>query len=220
MSRTGFGRGVRRYFLTGLIVLVPAAVTVLALVWLFRTLDAILGRPLERFLGTQVPGLGLALLLATVVAIGWLAHYTVGRRLLSWWNGLLGRFPLTARIYNAASQIAQTLMGEQRRVFQRTVLIEFPGPGSYALAWVTAEENRLAEAWLGEPCLNVFVATTPNPTSGYFLIVPKRHARAVDLTIEDAMKLVISAGAVVPQTGPGAPVRGLDLAALLKRPPT
>ncbi len=209
-------RRLRRYFLTGLVVLAPLGVTVAILTWLFRTLDAILGTPLEQFLGTRIPGLGLLLLVFAILAIGWLAHYTIGRQLIAWWNSLLARFPLTARIYNAASQIAQTFMGDERRLFLRTVLIEFPHPGSYAIAWVTAEENRFAAELLGEPCVNVFVATTPNPTSGFFLIVPRSRTRPIDLTIEEGMKLVISAGAVVPAVG-GERQAGLDLASLLAK---
>jgi uncharacterized membrane protein len=209
----------RRYFITGLVVLFPLGVTVLVLSWLFRTLDAILGDPLERLLGMPIPGLGLVLLLLTVFGIGWLANYAIGRRLITWGNAILARFPLTSRIYNATSQIVQTFMGDQQSVFQRTVLIEFPTAGSYALAWVTAEENRFAESLLGEPCVNVFVATTPNPTSGYFLIVPRSRTRPLSLSVDEAMQLVISAGAVVPHAGEAPRPRGLDLATLL-RPPT
>lgn len=217
MKRTGLGR-LRRYLLIGLVLVLPVGATIAILVWLFRTLDAILGRPLQGVVGMPIPGVGLVLLLAALVLLGWLAHYALGRRLLSWWNLFLARFPLTSRIYNAASQIVQAFMSEQRRIFQRTVLIEFPMPGSWAIAWVTAEENPLASALVGEPCMNVFMATTPNPTSGYLLIVPRSRTKPLDISIEDAMKLVISAGAVLPQAG-SAPVRaGLDLDALLRRP--
>ncbi len=209
-------RRLRRYFFTGLVVLAPLGVTAVILVWLFQKFDAILGVPLQRVVGMHLPGVGLLLLVLVILGIGWLAHYAIGRQLITWWNTLLARFPLTARIYNAASQIAQTFMGEQARLFQRTVLIEFPSLGSYAIAWVTAEENRFAEAILGEPCLNVFVATTPNPTSGYLLIIPRSRTRPLDISIEEGMKLVISAGAVLPREGdrPG----GLDLASLLAKP--
>lgn len=209
-------RRLRRYFFTGLVVLAPLGVTAAILVWLFNALDAILGRPLQRLLGMHVPGLGLVLLLGAVLTIGWLAHYAAGRQLIAWWNGVLARFPVTARIYNAASQIVQAVMGGNRRVFLRTVLIEFPTPGSYAIAWVTAEANPFAEATLGEPCVNVFVATTPNPTSGYLLIVPKSRTKPVDLSIEEGMKLVISAGAVLPSAG-RVPQAGLDLSTLLAK---
>jgi len=209
-------RRLRRYFFTGLVVLAPVGVTAAVLVWLFKALDAILGRSLQQLLGIHIPGLGLVLLLLTVLAIGWLAHYAVGRQLIGWWNSLLGRFPVTARIYNAASQIVQAVIGGNRRVFLRTVLIEFPTPGSHAIGWVTAEDNPFAEAILGEPCVNVFVATTPNPTSGFLLIVPKARTKPVDLSIEAGMKLVISAGALLP-SGTREPQAGLDLSTLLTR---
>ncbi len=160
-------RRLRRYFFTGLVVLAPVGATAAILVWLFNTLDAILGTPL----------LALAIL-----GIGWLATYALGRQLIAWWNNMLARFPIAGRIYNTASQIVQAVLGGGRRVFLRTVLVEFPTPGSYAIGWVTAEQNPAAEAVVGEPCVNVFVATTPNPTSGYLLIVPRTRTRPVDLT--------------------------------------
>ena len=213
-------RRLRRYLFTGLVVAAPLGVTIVVLSWLFRTLDAILCTPLQHVLGVRVPGLGLLLLALAVLGLGWLAHYAVGRQIIALWNGFLARFPVTARIYNAASQIVQTFAGGQRRIFQRTVLIEFPTPGSYAIAWVTSEDNAFAAELLGEPCVNVFVATTPNPTSGYLLIVPKSRTRPLDISIEEGMKLVISAGAVMPaEAGEGRPP-GLDLATLLRKSQT
>jgi uncharacterized membrane protein len=210
-------RRIRRYFLTGLVVLAPLGLTAFILVWLFQRLDAILGGPLRDVVGWRVPGVGLLLLVALILFIGWLAHYTVGHQLIAWWNTLLGRFPLTARIYNATSQIVQTFMGDQRRVFLRTVLIPYPSADTWALAWVTKEGSALAEALLGEPCVHVFVASTPNPTTGWFLIVPVSKTRALDITVEEGMKLVLSAGAVVPRGVESDPGAGLDLQALLRR---
>lgn len=210
-------RRVRRYFFTGLVVLAPLGVTAAILVWLFNALDAIFGTPLQRLLGVRIPGLGLVLLLLAVLVIGWLANYAMGRQFINWWHGVLGRFPVIGRIYSAASQIAQTLVAGKRRVFLRTVLIEFPTPGTYAIAWVTAEDNPFAEAILGEPCVNVFLATTPNPTSGYLLIVPKSRTQPLDFSIEEGMKLVISAGAVLP-SGAGSSPGALDLSPLLAKP--
>ena len=208
-------RRLRRYFFTGLVVLAPVGATAAILVWLFNTLDAILGTPLQRVIGMHVPGLGLLLLALAILGICWLATYALGRQLIAWWNNMLARFPIAGRIYNTASQIVQAVLGGGRRVFLRTVLVEFPTPGSYAIGWVTAEQNPAAEAVVGEPCVNVFVATTPNPTSGYLLIVPRTRTRPVDLTIEEGMKLVISAGALLPTDGP--PQEGLDLSSLLAR---
>lgn len=218
-ERGGWGRRVgrllRRYFFAGLLVVAPVGVTAAILVWLFRLFDAILGGLLERLVGRPVPGLGLALLLGAIIGIGWLATYAVGRQFIAWWHRVLARFPVAGRIYGASSQILQTVMAGNRRIFLRTVLVEFPTPGSYAIGWVTAEDNPVAAALVGEPCVNVFVATTPNPTSGYLLVVLKSRTKPVDLSIEDGMKLVISAGALVPGGGP--PPQALDLANLLAK---
>lgn len=211
-------RRLRRYLLTGLAVLTPLAITVVALRWLFLTLDAILAGPVEELLGRRVPGLGLLVLVGAVVTIGWLAHYAVGRQLIAWGNALLARFPLTAPIYRTTSQLVQAFMGDRRGVFVRTVLVEFPGTGCHALGWVTAEQNPVAERALGEPCVNVFFASTPNPTTGWLLVVPSRRTIPLDISIEDAVKLVISGGTLQPGGvgADGAP--GLDLAALLRGP--
>jgi hypothetical protein len=101
----------RRYFLTGLVVVAPVGVTLAVLWWLFRTLDAILGGPLEQLLGVHVPGLGLLLLFATICATGWVARYAIGRQLIAWWSGVLVRFPLTGRLYGTLAQIAQAIAG-------------------------------------------------------------------------------------------------------------
>ena len=209
-------RRLRRYFLTGLVVLAPLGATIVILSWLFRTLDAILGDPLRQLLGRSIPGLGLVLLLVCVFVLGWIAHYAIGKQLIGMWNGFLARFPLTATIYNASSQIVQTLMGERRKVFLRTVLVPFPSEHTWVVAWVTSEQSVFAEAVLGEPCLHVFIASTPNPTTGWMLIVPVSRTRAVDLSVEDGMKLILSGGVVLPRGGQ-APGQGLDLASLLRR---
>ena len=186
----------RRYFFTGLVVVAPVGVMLAVLWWLFRTLDAILGGPLEQVLHVHVPGLGLLLLVATICATGWVAHYAIGRQLIAWWSGVLVRFPLTGRLYGTLVQIAQAIAGGERRLFLRTVLIELPDR-TFRLGWVTAETNPAAEAVLGEPCLNVFVPATPNAASGIVLIVPARHARPIDLTIEEGLQFIVSAGAAL-----------------------
>ena len=210
-------RRLRRYFLTGLVVTAPVGITVYVLVVLFNALDAILGTPLQQWMGTRVPGLGFVLLALFILLVGWLVHRAVGRQLLRWWNSALLRFPLTGRIYNAVSQIAQSLIGEDRHVFKRTVLVPYPTDGMWAVGFVTSERPVALSALIGEECLDVFVPTTPNPTSGFLLIVPRRLVREVPLTIEDGMKLVISAGALVPGGDASRPARrGLDLDALLR----
>lgn len=210
-------RRLRRYFLTGLVVLAPLGVTAVVLVWLFRTLDAILGDSLRQLLGRSIPGLGLLLLAASVVLLGWIAHYAIGKQLIALWNRFLARFPLTATIYNASSQIVQTFVGDKQRPFLRSVLVPFPTENAWVLGWVTAESSPFAEAVLGEACVHVFVASTPNPTTGWALIVPRSRTKPVDISVEEGMKLVLSGGAVGPQAGGPERIEGLDLASLLRR---
>ena len=209
-------RRVRRFFLTGLIVLAPVGVTVVILVWMFRTIDNILGDPLRAALGFRIPGLGFVLLVITVTLVGWAVHLAAGRELLHLWNQALSRFPLTGRIYNAMSQIAQAIIGERQRLFRRTVLVPYPTEGIWAVGFVTNEEAPVMSRVVGEPCVNVFIPTTPNPTSGFMLVVPRSRAKETAITVEDAMKLIISAGTVSPGDAPVLVRRGLDLESLLK----
>jgi uncharacterized membrane protein len=206
---------VRRYFATGLVVLAPVALTAFALVWVFNSLDSILGKPLRLALGMDIPGLGFILLLLFVLAVGWLVHQAAGRQLLSWWNGALLKFPLTGRIYNTVSQIIQSVFGSQQKMFHRAILVPYPTDDTWAVAFVTNEDPAAISEAVGEKCVNVFVPTTPNPTSGFFLAVPLHKTRKLDMTIEDATKLVISAGAVLPGAQMGG-ARGLDVEKLLR----
>ncbi len=207
----------KRYFFVGLVVITPVGVTVLILGWIFGRLDAILGDPLRAWLGFSVPGLGFILLALLVLGVGWVVHNAIGRRVLSAWNLALVRFPVAGRLYNAASQIVQSVVSDQRRIFRRTVLIPYPTDGLWAIAFVTHEEAPLMSQIIGEACIHVFVPTTPNPTSGFLLIVPRSRSRDVDISVEDAMKLVISAGSLSPVQHAGTAVRrGLDMDTLFR----
>jgi uncharacterized membrane protein len=207
-------RRVRKYFVVGLVVVAPLGATIFVLTWVFRTIDAILGRPLEQSLGVRVPGLGAAILALLVLLVGWAVHNAVGRRLVQAWNTALSRLPLTRRIYNAGSQIVQALLAGDRRVFSRAVLVPYPTDGSWAVGFVTNERTPILSQVVGEPCLTVFVPTTFSvPPSGFLLVLPPARVRALDMSVEDAFKFVVSAGAVLP-TGT-APPAGLDLTKLL-----
>jgi uncharacterized membrane protein len=209
-------RRLRRDFLTGMIVIAPVGVTVVVLMWMFRTIDDILGNPLRAALGVRIPGLGFVLLVLAVTLVGFTVRLAAGRQLLHWWNEALARFPLTGRIYSAMSQIVQSVVGEQTKLFRRTVLVPYPTDGMWAVGFVTNLQAPVMSRIVGEPCVNVFVPTTPNPTSGFMLVVPRSKVKDTDITIEEAMKLIISAGAVSPGTEVKLGRRGLDLESLLK----
>ena len=207
----------RKYFLVGLIVIAPVGLTGFVLGWLFQRIDSILGIPLRRALGFRIPGLGLVMLLVLLVVVGWIVHLAAGRQLLRWWNQALSRFPLTGRIYNAVSQITQSVVGSQRRLFRRAVLVPYPTDGIWVVGFVTDEESTEMSKLVGEPCVNVFIPTTPNPTSGFMLVVPQNRTKALDIPVDEAMKLIVSGGAVSPTGGPMRRMRpGLDLESLLK----
>ncbi len=220
-SSTGQSRPVarrlRRYFLVGLVVIAPVGLTIAVLNLAFQTIDGWLGEPMERLIGFPIPGLGFVLLALFVVLMGWIVHLAAGRQMLSWWNSQLSKFPVTGLIYNAISQIAQSVIGRRRRLFIRTVLLPYPTEGLWAVGFVTNEDTPEMSRVIGEPCVNVFVPTTPNPTSGFLLVIPRSRIRDAGISIEEAMKLVISAGAVNPHDMYGPPIRrGLDLESLLK----
>jgi len=176
----------RRYLLVGLVVTAPVGLTVYVLAWVFNRLDQILGVPLERWLGLHVPGLGFVLLALFVLLVGWLVHRAVGRQVLQWWNAAVVRFPLAGRVYNALSQIAQSVLGDNRRVFRRTVLVQFPAADMWTLGFITHEAPAALSALVGEPCVNVFVPITPVPHSGWLLVAPRRLVRETSLSVEDA----------------------------------
>lgn len=213
----GIGRRIRRYFFTGLVVLAPVGLTVGVLVWGFQLLDGILGGLVAERIGFAVPGLGVATLLLAIIVIGWAVRQAAGKQLLQWWNVALSRFPLTGRIYHSTSQIVQAVIGEKKRMFQRPVLVPYPEEGMWAVGFVT-HDHPPDLTGTGQDYVHVFLPTTPNPTSGFMLIVPLARTRPLAVSIEEAMKLVISAGAVAPAPDvTGARVRkGLDLDYLLR----
>ncbi len=203
---TAFLQRLRRYFITGLIVIAPVGVTAYVLVWLFQRLDPILGRYLPAVTGREIPGLGLVALGLIVVSIGWISQIAIGRRLLRWWNGALARLPFARRIYSASAQIFQSVLDREEKLFRHCALIEFPGPGMWALAFETAASPPVLESVVGEPSVNVFLPTAPNPTSGYLLVLPRSSVRRLPLSIEDGLKLVLSVGV----SAPTGAARGTD----------
>jgi uncharacterized membrane protein len=209
-TRAPLGRRLRRYFLVGLVVTAPIGVTIAVLRWLFMSIDSILGVPLRQATGYWLPGLGLVILIVLLTLVGWVVHRAAGRQMLLWWNRTLSRFPLAGRIYSSVSQIVQTVIGSRRRLFIKTVLVPYPTAGMWAVAFMTNEDASELSDIAGEPCVNVFLPTTPNPTSGFMLVVPRSMVREVDTTVEDAMKLIISGGSVRARVSqPGIDVESL-----------
>ncbi|BCA54167.1 membrane protein [Nitrospira sp. KM1] len=190
----------KRYFLTGLLVITPIWGTVLILKTLFLTVEGILGNLLAEMVPTlYVPGLGIVALVLLVFMTGLFAANFMGKQIVRIWESWLNRVPLVRGIYSTLKSMMDILSFSERGSYHRVVLIQFPKNGHYCLAFVTGmskggEGQELAH----EPLVHVYVPTSPNPTSGYFLLVPEREVTSVDITVEEAMKLIISGGLYSP----------------------
>lgn len=202
----------RQYFLTGLIVAAPVGVTIFVLVWAFQNLDAILGRYLPPLLGVAVPGLGLVVLAVLLLLVGWISHRALGRRLLFGWNEMLSRVPVVRKVYGTASQVVQSVLDRDEKLFRACAMMEYPTPGSYSLVFITARAPREMEEAAGEEMVTVFLPTFPNPTTGYLMQVPVEGLVPLRMSVEDGFQMVISAGASLPAGQVRR--RGLDLAKL------
>ena len=195
----------RRTLLTGLLVLAPITLTTYILYKLFRVLDGLLRGTVIQFLARHlyphpvdlnVPGLGILGLLALLFITGALARNFMGRRLIALGDLLVRRIPLANRLYTAIREIAEALLSEKREIFKKAVLFEYPRPGLWSIGFFTQNTRGPVQDALDEDVVSVFLPTTPNPTSGYLLFVPKRSVRELDISVEDALKLVISGGAL------------------------
>jgi uncharacterized membrane protein len=189
----------RRYFITGLVVIAPVGVTVFILVWIFDRIDAILGRVFGTFIGYRIPGVGLLALVLLLIGVGWVAQQAVGGRLISMTKNWLSTFPVTRGIYSAASQIVESLVVDKEKFFKACVLAEYPRAGSWALGFVTSDAPGEISAAVGEELIAVFVPTAPNPTSGVLVFLPHAKVRRLRMSVEEAFKLVLSGGVVLPE---------------------
>jgi uncharacterized membrane protein len=186
----------KRYFITGLLVITPIWGTILILKTLFVTVDSILGTALADVVlpDYYFPGLGILTLVVLIFCTGILATNLLGRRIVSQWEEFLDRVPIVRGIYATLKSMMDILSFKQREKYDKVVMIQFPKNGHYCLAFVTGETRDEIQALAPEPLVHVFVPTSPNPTSGYFLLVPEREVVAVDIGVEEAMKLIVSGG--------------------------
>lgn len=209
--RAGLFSRLQARFLTGLIVIAPISLT-LYLIWTVIgwvdgfVLPLVPGpwRP-EQYIGINLRGVGLIFFFVFTIIVGWIAKGLIGRSLIGWAEGLVDQMPVVRSIYNGLKQIAETVFAQQETSFEKACLIEYPRKGVYAIGFISTstkgEVGRLAGG--NDPMLSIFVPTTPNPTSGFLLFVPKAEVKELSMSIEDAAKMVISAGLVHPvETSP------------------
>jgi len=194
----------KRYVMAGLLVWVPLGITIYVMVWLVTTLDQTLLlipehlRP-EAVFGFHIPGLGVLLSFAILLATGFLAANFFGQRLIRMWEAVLGRIPVVKSIYSSVKQVSDTVLSDQGTAFRKALLVEFPRPGCWTIAFLTgAPSDAVADHLRGE-FISVYVPTTPNPTGGYFVMIPRESIRELDMSVDDALKYIISMGVVAPR---------------------
>lgn len=189
-------RRLRNYFITGTIIIFPLFGTVYVLVLLFRTLDGILGGLIQRYAGISVPGLGLVATLALVLITGLVGTNFIGRRFIAAGERILERIPIARSVYVTLKQVIDSFVSQDRNAFKQVVLVEYPRKGVYSVGFLTGAAREEAQITGGQKMLNVFLPSTPNPTTGWLLLVPEDQIVPVDLSVENGLKLVISAGMV------------------------
>ncbi|MFQ6672108.1 MAG: DUF502 domain-containing protein [Candidatus Tectimicrobiota bacterium] len=197
----------RRIFVTGLLVTIPLAVTVFLLSWLFTKLDRLsplltrgliaLGLPLPE--GFRLPGLGILFTVALVFLVGIFITTFVGRRIIDWGEELLRKIPLVRIIYGGAKQVVDAVASQRGTAFNQVVLVEYPRKGLYSIGFLTCENSGEIQAVDQRHLVNVFIPTTPNPTSGLLIVVPQEDVVPLSMTVEDGIKFIMSGGLLAPE---------------------
>jgi uncharacterized membrane protein len=196
----------RRYFITGLLVWVPIVITVWVLSVLVGTMDQTLlllpsAFRTESWLGVYVPGMGVLLTLLVVFLTGLFAANIIGQRLVRFWERVMARIPVVNSIYNGVKQVSDTLFSPTGQAFRKALLVQWPSPGMWTIAFLTGKPGGDVVNHLQGDYVSVYVPTTPNPTGGYFVMVPRSAVVELDMTVDEALKYIISMGVVSPGAG-------------------
>jgi uncharacterized membrane protein len=215
-------KAIRNYLIIGTLALLPAVATLYVLKLLFQFIDPTLGITVARILDwvglvefplqlgrlrfdTHIPGVGLLLTLGLLILVGMLAKSFFGRQMILFTERIFSRIPIARGIYSTVKQITNAF-GHDATSFKRVVMVEYPRKGLYTLGFYTGESNDEIHRQAGEKVLNIFLPTTPNPTSGWLVLIPEKDVIFLDITVEDGLKYIISGGVVVPPAnGRGEP---------------
>ena len=194
----------KRYFITGLLIWVPLVITLWVLDLLISTMDQSMRllppewRP-EALFGYHIPGLGVILTLLVVFLTGLFTANILGQRLVKFWEWLLSRIPVVKTIYSGVKQVSDTLFSGQGQAFRKVLLVQYPREHSWIIAFQTGQPGGDVANHLQGEYVSVYVPTTPNPTSGFFLMMPKSDVIELDMSVDDALKYIISMGVAVPE---------------------
>jgi len=199
----------RKWLFAGLLVIVPLAITIWVLNWVIAMLDQTLlilpaaWQP-DRLLGLHIPGFGVLLALLILLVVGAVTSNFVGKKLVKWGDAVLGRIPVVRSIYSSVKQVSDTLFSESGNAFRTAVLIQWPREGVWSIGFVTGSPGGDVATYLREDFLSIYVPTTPNPTGGYFVMLRRSDCIELDMSVDEALKYIVSMGVVVP-VGPTRP---------------
>lgn len=196
-------KSIRKWLLAGLLVCLPVLITLWVLNWIVGTLDQTLlilpeeWRP-HALIGMNIPGFGVILAFVILLVLGAITSNLFGRKILSWWHKLVHKIPVVGSIYSGVKQVSDTLLSDSGNAFRKAVLIQWPREGIWTIAFVTGSPGGDAAIHLPGDFLSVYVPTTPNPTGGYFVMLPRQSCIELEMSVDDALKYIVSMGVVVP----------------------
>lgn len=208
-------RVIKKYFITGLLIWVPLVITVWVLGLLVATLEGFVPGFLssQSLFGIDIPGFRFVLVIVVVLLTGVFAANLIGRTMVDQWESLLGRIPLVRSIYNSVKQVSDTVLAPNGQAFRRAVLVQYPRAGAWTIAFVTGTPSgEVADSLPGDH-ISVYVPTTPNPTSGFFLMVPRAEVTDLQMSVDAALKYIVSMGVVAPAPAATPVVRPAALSA-------
>jgi len=201
------GQLIKRYFITGLLIWVPLVITVWVLSLIINTLDQSLrllpeSMHPQTLVGFAIPGAGAVLTLLMIFLTGLLAANFIGQKLVGWWDKLLSRIPVVNSVYKSVKQVSDTLFAPNGNAFRKALLVQYPRHGSWTIAFLTGRPGGDILRHLQGEYVSVYVPTTPNPTSGFFLMMPAQDVVELDMTVDEALKYIISMCVVAPPPHP------------------
>lgn len=195
---------IRSCFLTGILVTAPVALSLYIvwsiLIWIDETVGMIV--PLHLTGEDSIPGLGVIAAGVFFVVVGWFARNFIGLMFLNLSDYIMERLPLVKTVYGALKQVLEMLMGKQAQAFREVVMVEFPRKDMWAMGFLTGKTEGEMSRQIGDDFLNVFIPTTPNPTSGFLVIVPVKDVKRLNMTVDEGLKAIVSCGLITPKTSP------------------
>ena len=211
----------KKYFIAGILVWAPMSITIWVIAWGLGLLDGVFGSIMHALIAVfpnqfandlqhfrELPGVGILIVVAVIMFTGLLAISFAGQWWMKVWDRLMNRIPIVRSIYSSVKQVSSTLFSGSGQAFSKALLIRYPHADSWAIAFQTGMPAREVAAQLGEDYVNLYLPTTPNPTSGFFMIVPRAHTIELEMSVEEALKHIVSMGSVPPANSTGLTATG------------